>query len=426
MAMKQGSGKKTFRRGSINVHISPIANRGKQRFQIEWYEGKKRRRKSRSTKEEAERLADEICRNIEQGDQEVNSFSRYEKSQYEKAMCELEGTGYALADAVQVFVRAHNSLGERGTICEAVDYFLTYCPEDRRRVTVAEAVAEFLEYKKAEVVHDSFRDYRCRLNELADAFKCKLEDVTEKSLRAWIESLRVKQEKIGCGKVGDFISNTTRRGYLTKIHAFFKWAKKQNYLPPTLSAAESLSQTVKARNSRIWFVQKGSARVLTIEQAKDLVHGVRDDIRAYTALLLFAGLRPSECKVLNWEHIDFETGHIEITPETALKVGADRFVPMEDNLRQWLEPYRKETGRISYATSAKILADEAVKKLRILPYWERDICRHSYASYRLAVTGEKHRLAQEMGNSVEVIDKHYRRPIKPEAGKQYFDIVPTS
>ena len=418
------TGKRTVRRGSIIVHISPIEHRGKKRFELCWYEGKKRRRTSRATMDEAKAKANEILTNIEAGDEDANSFTSAEKLQYEKAMHSLKGTGFTLSEAAEAFAKSFKTLGNRGTIREAVDYYLTYCPEARRSGTVAEAVAEFLEYKQAEVVHDSFRDYRVRLNELAQAFNCKLEDITEKRLRAWIESLRVKEEKRGCGKMGDFISNTTRRGYLSKIHAFYKWAKKQNYLPPTMSAAESLSQTVKARNSRIWFVPKGSASVLTVKQANDLVHGVRDDIRAYTALLLFAGLRPSECQALHWEHVDFTTGYIEVTPQVAHKVGADRFVPIEENLRQWLEPYRKDAGRISYSTSARILADEAVKQLQILPHWVNDICRHSYASYRLAVTGEKHRLAQEMGNSVDVIDKHYRRPIREEVGKDYFAIRP--
>jgi integrase len=426
MAKRHLKGKETLRVGDGigDVHISRIFKRGKERFQVEWYEGGERRRRSRSTLEEIRRCADEIGNNLKQGDQEANTFTGSEKLQYQKAMGALEGTGYTLVDAVKAFAKSHKTLGERGTIPDAVDYFMTYCPEDRRIVTVSEAVAGFLEYKQQEIDPKSFRDYRCRLTEMADVFDCNLENVTEKNLRTWIESLTVKEEKNGMGKMGDPISNQTRRGYLAKIHALFKWAKKNNYLPPTLSAAESLSQVVKARNSRIWFVPRGSAAIMTVKQADALVRGVRDDNRAYTALLLFAGLRPSECLRLLWEHIDFDTGHIEIIPEVARKVGADRYVPLEDNLRQWLEPYRKESGSIAYKTANTMLTGEAVKKLKIFPSWIGDIPRHSYASYRLAIFPDKPKLAEYMGNSVKVINKHYRRPVLEEAGRAYFSIVP--
>ena len=50
--------------------------------------------------------------------------------------------------------------------------------------------------------------------------------------------------------------------------------------------------------------------------------------------------------------------------------------------------------------------------------------RHSYASYRLAVTRNANELAIEMGNSPQIIYKNYRELVTPAQGKQWFSVMP--
>ena len=52
--------------------------------------------------------------------------------------------------------------------------------------------------------------------------------------------------------------------------------------------------------------------------------------------------------------------------------------------------------------------------------WPADVLRHSFASYWLAVHQDRARLAEMMGNSVEVIARHYRRPVPKEVGEAFF------
>lgn len=52
--------------------------------------------------------------------------------------------------------------------------------------------------------------------------------------------------------------------------------------------------------------------------------------------------------------------------------------------------------------------------------WPADVLRHSFASYWLAVHQDRARLAEVMGNSVEVIARHYRRPVPREVGEAFF------
>jgi hypothetical protein len=52
--------------------------------------------------------------------------------------------------------------------------------------------------------------------------------------------------------------------------------------------------------------------------------------------------------------------------------------------------------------------------------------RHSYASYRLAAIQNAAQVALEMGNSSEIVFKHYRELVKPEAALKWFSIFPES
>lgn len=50
--------------------------------------------------------------------------------------------------------------------------------------------------------------------------------------------------------------------------------------------------------------------------------------------------------------------------------------------------------------------------------------RHSFISYRIAVTGDKPKVASEAGNSVGEIDRRYRVPIPEDQGKAWFAMTP--
>jgi len=49
--------------------------------------------------------------------------------------------------------------------------------------------------------------------------------------------------------------------------------------------------------------------------------------------------------------------------------------------------------------------------------------RHSYASYRLATTNNVNQLADEMGNSREIIYRNYRQLVTPAEGHQWFAVI---
>jgi hypothetical protein len=61
---------------------------------------------------------------------------------------------------------------------------------------------------------------------------------------------------------------------------------------------------------------------------------------------------------------------------------------------------------------------------RIKMKWVRNGLRHSFCSYRLAVTHDPARVATEAGNSPNMIHRHYKALVTEKEGHEWFSIVP--
>lgn len=56
--------------------------------------------------------------------------------------------------------------------------------------------------------------------------------------------------------------------------------------------------------------------------------------------------------------------------------------------------------------------------------WPNNALRHSYATYRLAVTADAARVALEMGNSPQKPMTNYRELADEKEGREWFGISP--
>ena len=56
--------------------------------------------------------------------------------------------------------------------------------------------------------------------------------------------------------------------------------------------------------------------------------------------------------------------------------------------------------------------------------WKKNALRHSYGSYRAAITKNLAELALEMGTSVVMIEKHYREAVGEEVAAKYWNLIP--
>ena len=63
-------------------------------------------------------------------------------------------------------------------------------------------------------------------------------------------------------------------------------------------------------------------------------------------------------------------------------------------------------------------------KAKIPGGWRQNALRHSFVSYRVALTGDVARTSLEAGNSPKMVFRHYREIVDEEATKAWWAITP--
>jgi integrase len=135
----------------------------------------------------------------------------------------------------------------------------------------------------------------------------------------------------------------------------------------------------------------------------------------------FAGVRAEELKRLEWQHFDFVERHL-VVPDTIAKTESRRIVPLPDNLYQWLRPHRKESGKVCEFVNLAIVYAHRAKKVGVT--WKRNGLRHSYISYRTALTKNVAQVALEAGNSPAIVHSNYLKFVSESVAKEWFGIFP--
>jgi Site-specific recombinase XerD len=96
---------------------------------------------------------------------------------------------------------------------------------------------------------------------------------------------------------------------------------------------------------------------------------------------------------------------------------------MQPNLREWLIPVRKHSGKVTPNNFEKQL--DAARVAAGITEWPDNGLRHSFASYNLAHFKDAAALALEMGHTDSgMIFNHYRELVRPKEAERYWNIGP--
>ena len=190
--------------------------------------------------------------------------------------------------------------------------------------------------------------------------------------------------------------------------------KKRKYLPTDWNEFDSVDM-MRANG--------GAIEIFTPEEMTKLLNHAQAELVPFLAFGGFAGLRSAEIERLDWKDVRFETGFVVVEAAKA-KTASRRQVEMAANLRTWLRPYAKQTGKVLPHND-----DQLYKALRELSTmakvsWRNNALRHSYISYRVAETGDVNQTALEAGNSPAMIFSNYRELVTPQEAKKWFSIMP--
>ncbi len=254
-------------------------------------------------------------------------------------------------------------------------------------------------------------------------------DITTADLLAYLRSMRGKDGKPAVGKTWD---NT--RG---DIGGFFNWCMGREGLEAMPDCSRKWTLQNPAKN-----VVKSNADdaehtpcVLSAAAAAAFMAMLERNYPTMVplyALALFAGIRPSRdgelfklarhpglltsCKEnAGRPLIDLERGTIKLTPAMA-KTRNARAVTIRPNLNAWLTRYGLNLLPVGWATF-----NPAIRKAFKL---EHDVLRHTYVSHLVPVIG-KALTAEQAGNSVAIIKKHYLNPPSEAEAKAFWAISPT-
>lgn len=141
------------------------------------------------------------------------------------------------------------------------------------------------------------------------------------------------------------------------------------------------------------------------------------------AIGLYAGLRAAEIERLDWKQVRLDRGHIEVTAGKS-KTRTRRLVPVLGCLRNILGWNAQTEGRVWHSNGKKLMDRARAAHCRKVP---PNAARHSFVSYRLALTGDAAKTALEAGHDQAILFRHYRELVTKEEAEDYFSgIYPTA
>jgi len=292
-------------------------------------------------------------------------------------------------------------------------------------VTLGEAVGDFLEAVAADVT-DSERNQRtlrghCRSFEKAIGKKALLGQITPKQIDKWIRA----------GQVAPKTQHNRRASIIT----MFTWCRKKEMLQSQLLTAAERTDSPKVKKA-------GRKTIWTPRELKAMLENCRADYLPWLVISCFAGVRTNELcpeqrkgvgkDPLRWEDVklDWDAPHIEIRPETS-KTEDRRLIPICPTLLAWLQLLHKGTGRITPLKSPSrrnhnepSITDELARAAGV-EKWKVNANRHSFGSYRTAITKDLGLVSLEMGNSPQTVKSHYLEAVKQSQAEEYFALTPS-
>jgi integrase len=318
--------------------------------------------------------------------------------------CERTATefGMTLAAAIEEWASARRTAGNV-LLSDAVRFYAANRADLYPTRSNVQAAAEFsVSLKRKGVSAIYVRNATASLKRFTDAVSGNIADVTVADINRFLDGLK---------KLGPVSKNGIRRNIVT----MFGFAKKQGYLHPDRKTTAEQTESFKEPETEI--------QIFTPEEMESLLLTAHARILPLVAIGGFAGIRSAEVARLEWQDIKWDRGHIEIAGKKA-KTAARRLVPLSDNLKAWLAPWRGETGPILTITDASGALGDTAVKAKIPGGWRQNALRHSFISYRVAETGDVARTSLEAGNSPKMIFRHYREIVDEEATKAWWSIHP--
>jgi integrase len=284
-----------------------------------------------------------------------------------------------------------------------------HADRQRNRMTIAEGVEAFMTYKKTRVGKRHWNDLAGHLGRFAKAYGTDhIDRITSGEVEGWVMAL-------------DGLGTTTRNKMRTSLKSFFAHGALKSQGWCSHNPLDDISKEKTAGKEPKAYTPDESNRILQTALAMD------SPILPSLVLGMFSGLRPTETMALDLGVINFAAETFR-TPAfhpdgEPTKTGA-RQAPLTAACKAWLASQERRTGLAwqgkenGYTKEMRLVLETAgVKGIYDGP-------RHSFVTYRTAEIRDVARVADECGNSPNIIKKHYRELVDGSAAEKYFAIRP--
>jgi len=272
-----------------------------------------------------------------------------------------------------------------------------------RDIAFSDAAGEFLLEKRDKVGKRYLEELGRNIRRLQESFKCDVSHLTKDDISLFFNA-----------ELKD-ISDARRKHFQALLGELLDFAVRKDWLPPTHRLKEAFPRFRKK-------VTKDKPSNLTPEAFRALLEAANHALLPVIAIGGFAGVRIAEIGRLEWRHVWEKEGYIEV-PEEISKTSRSRTVPICEALAAWLAPYRETEGRV-WKLSEKYLNNCLSNIRATVGIRGKNQLRHSFCSYRLAVTESAEKTALEAGHTTEVLLGRYNKASTPTEAAEYFAIMP--
>ena len=279
---------------------------------------------------------------------------------------------------------------------------------------VAEAVEKFIEYKTTRVGPRQLNDLKDRLKRFAIEHGDKsMPSISTALVESWLGNLRSLRNPGNNAKPA-LLAPLTRNHYRATLHALFEHASApaRGWCPRNVVSELEPEQVASEEPEAYSPEDAGKVMQTALDQKPELV--------PFLALGFFAGLRVSEAEAFDLGKLNKDAAEFRVA---AGKTGA-RVVPFTAACKEWILSQPRRKGK-AWLKSSRTLVDE-VAALFVLAGVEQidNGARHSFISYRCAETRDIAAVADECGNSIGTIKKHYRSIVTSAEASKFFAIRP--
>lgn len=351
------------------------------RCMVVWYDSDgNRQRRSRATLKEAEELVKEVSDALQE--RVAGSMTLDDRQSYNLAREIVEPYGYTVLQAVREWERSKAPF---------------------RGKKVAEVIAELIEAKRRGKLSDT---YVKRLEDDLKAFARTAPDEIEK-----IQAPDIKKFLNAC-KVGPRRWNNLR----DQIVTLFRYARSQRYL--------AKDRTTEAEDITKMKVARKTVEMFSPEDLQIIIANTRPVWMPWILISAYAGIRTFEVLRMDWSTMRWEQKLIDLPPEVT-KVNERRIIPMCDTLIESLLPWRNAQGPVCVDKVPQREIEQIIAKVRKEDpafKWKHNALRHAFGSYRTALTQNVPQVALEMGNSIQMVKRHYLEAKTFDEGLKWFSV----